>query len=288
MLDGPAMSHIRLMADPCNAPLVAPAYEFPGGGAIIRYRRILTVGANGVEKHGAFGWAPGANEFYSNGADFINSNFVPSNGSMFGPLSVATGHTGFTSFQSFRCVAACAKFVTNASEANRSGLVFLGLTDTSQGWRSSGGAGVMTPEYLSGILPTSTRAPSKSAELVWTPSHADTDFTSDPVDTNTNSAGISRSVMSFAFTGAPAASGYTVECTAVYEVRFGATTGMSSPVVPPVSSTSWNNVLRGFSQLIRNAPVMIDGVRRATDYISNAGVNYLGQVGARAAVGLLM
>lgn len=286
-LDAAAIAHIKLMADPCNAPLVYPAYEFPGGGAIIRYRRIVTCGTSTGETAGGLCWAPGVNEFWNNGGAAINSTFIPNRGTMFNPLSTATT-SGQTTLNSFRCIGACARMITNASESNRSGLVFVGNADTTLAWGSNANTGSMTAELLASSLPISTRSPAKFAEVIWIPGHADTEFNSDDTASFTSSSSTSRSCLSFAFTGAPPAAGYTFECTAVYEVKFGMSSGVISTVSPPTSSSSWNVVLRGLDKFIRSSPVLIDGVSRASDYVKNAGVQYLGQIGTRAAVGLLM
>lgn len=282
-LDQGAMHHIRLMADPCNAPLVHPAYESPGGGAVIRYRKFITVGTAGVEKCGAFSWAPALNEHFANGADASANAFAPARVSTFPDLAATSASTAGSSF---RCVAACARIITNASELNRAGLVYAGATDMNQAWGA--GAAVLNVDSLAGILPVTTRSPNKSIEIVWTPGGADTDFNSDDTLSVTGRGAIGRNTLTFAFAGAPSAIGYTIELTGVYEVKFGAGTGVCTSITPPPSSNSWNQVLRGFAQAIRNAPVVIDGVRRATDFVANAGTAYMGQLGSRAAVGLLM
>lgn len=283
MLDGAAMDHIRLMADPCNGKLCPPAYESPGGGALIRYRAIVNFGTGAGETAGVFSWAPGANETIGNGGVASTTSFTPSRNTMFAALSTSANSATGTSY---RCVAACVRMITNASETNRSGIVYAGNTDYNQYWWN--GTGQTSVESVLPGLPITTRAPSKSLEVVWAPAESDTDFVNDSLGTSLQQGGYGRSAITIAFTGAPAATGYTLEITGVYEVAYGLNQGTLATRSPPASSSSWNNVLRGLSQFINNSPVMIDGVRRLTDYVQQAGASYIGTTASRAAIGLLM
>jgi len=281
-LDEAATNHIKLMANPCNARICPPAYDSPGGGALLRYRKIISLGAATGETSGIITWVPGTNEYVANGAASIYTVFTPSGTTMFGPLS-----TGPNSpyGQSFRCVAACMRLITNASESNRSGLVYAGNVDANQNYPAAG-ANVDLNGMILG-MPVITRSPVKSLEVLWTPNQGDMNSSTDLGAVSNVIGGDSRSALTIAFSGAPAGTGYTVEVTGVYEVAYGLNSGILTPKEPPVSITPWNVVARAFEKLIHNSPVIIDGLQRASDYIGQAGASYVRAAGARAALGLL-
>lgn len=283
MLDGAAIDHIKLLADPCNGKLVFPAYESPGGGALIRFRRLLNVGTLAGETTGVFSWTPGHNEYFMQGLANNATGFIPNKQTAIGPLSHTP--TGQNSAPSFRCVAACLRLITNASESNRSGIVFAGVTDSNM--VAYAPSATVTTEQVANGLPVSTRAPSKHVDVLWTPMTADMNFWADNTGTGQGLGEEARTALTCAFWGAPPASGYTVELTGVYEVNMTVFSGAVAVRSPPPSMSSWNQVLSGFTKFINNSPILIDGVRRAVDYVATAGKSYVGAAAGRAAMSLL-
>jgi hypothetical protein len=177
--------------------------------------------------------------------------------------------------------------ITNASEANRSGLVYAGNTELNQLW---GNASAVLNTDLNNVvsgLPVCTRSPSKQLEVYWLPGPLDTHFWADDQNTSITGGSGGRSTVTIAFSGAPPTTGYVIECTGVYEVVYPFASGIVTAVGAPPSRTSWNVVLRSLLQYMNNSPVVIDGMRKAIDYVSAAGQSYLGTAASRVAVGML-
>lgn len=273
-LDGAAMAHIHLMADPCQGRLVPAAYPTSGGGAIQRFRTVVPLGVGAGETAGFFHWLPGQNEYYANGASGPTNPFTPTAVSNIALLTHAF-NVG-ASAPAFRCLAACIRVIPNSSESNRGGIVYGGQTDGA--YYGNNGTGTITVNEAISGLPVSARMPAKSLEILWCPNDVDQNFTSD--STNSGSAIYtlqSGGAVSFGFTGGPSASGVTLELTAVYEINF-RTGGSQVSKGPPVSMTPWNQVLKGFYNAIQNAPVIIDTARGALEYIGTAANSQPGRV----------
>lgn len=285
-MDGGAVDHINLMRNPCQGRLVPPAYATTGGGAIMRFRRVITLGGATGENAGIFHWLPGLNQFFANGAAGSTSTFTPSSASMFTFLTTS-GTNNDTSATSFRAVAACARILTNASEMNRSGIVYAGMTDGQ--YYGTKGAAVANVEISVGGLPFTTRMPSKSLEILWIGGALDTEFYVD-LDNTTIVVGeaYSRNAITFGFTGGATATGVTIEVTGVYEVNFPSRNNLVASKGPPSTNTPWSTIANGFFKAIANSPVIVDGLNRVVDFAASGGASTVGGYAARAAVGLLM
>lgn len=268
LLDKAAMDHVKLMADPCQGNIVRAAYATPGGGMLVRLKSIVTLAASAGETTGVFHWTPGMNEYYANGAATTTTTFTPAAASLF-PVLVTTSGTG-NSARMFRCLAACTRLMTNASEMNRAGFVWAGQT-TNAYFGAHAGSQANTQSVAAG-LPVMARVPANFLEVLWAPSSADTEFESDSniyalaVDTFNNG----KNAMTLVVGGLPAGTGVSIECTAVYEVNFASQLGYVNSSPGPASMTPWNQVLGAFYKFIHNAPVIVDTVRRSTEYIGAA------------------
>lgn len=280
------MDHVKLMADPCNGRLVPAAYAQPGGGAIQRFRTVIGLGTAAGETCGIFQWTPGINEYYANGAATSSSTFSPTSNTVFGALQTANG-IGTTAVE-FRCLAACLRVISNASESNRAGVVYAGLTDsTYYGYNAAGTSSVQTAV---GGLPVSSRMPAKHVEVLWAPSSLDQNFNVDlsGVGTGiTQGIGGTQNALTFGFIGGPAASGVTLELTAVYEINYSASSGAISCKSAPASVTPWGATLKAFYETINNSPVIIDTARRALEYFNSQGGSTGRLLGAAGRVAML-
>lgn len=280
MLDRGAADHVGLLADPCQGRLVPPAYPSPGGGAIIRLKTIVSLANNTGETAGVFHWIPGRNEYYNNGAATNTTNFTPTASSVFTQL---TFNAAGNSAASFRCVAACARAMCNTSEMNRAGFIWAGPT-TNSFYGNNGGSAVNVSAASWG-LPVLARVPAKYLEVLWTPNESDMAFATDSVldGTGISSNFTNHSAITITASGLPAGTGLTLELTAVYEINYAANSGYVTATPSPVSQTPWPQILGAYYKVIHNAPVIIDTVRRITEYIGAAASSQPGRLVAGAA-----
>lgn len=279
-LDAGAIAHIKLMADPCQGRLVPAAYPSPGGGAVVRLRQVITVGTNTGETAGIFHWVPGYNEYIANGGATPGSSFTPVPISAIPGLSTLSGSGN--SAVSFRCIAACARLGTNASEMNRSGFVYAGQTNADY---YGPNAGSTTNVSLSiGGLPVMARMPAKHLEVLWAPMNGDQDYF---VDGNTSGFNIgqgnSNAAITIGFTGSPAGVGVQIELIGVYEVNYNSTSGFVTSMPSPVTTSPWSKVLNTFYQVINNAPVIVDTMRSGMEYMNTVMNSVPGRAVAGAA-----
>lgn len=268
------MDHARLMADPCQGRLVPPAYPQPGGGSIQRFRSIASFGTGAADTAVLFHWTPSTNEFVINAAVAPTTNFLPNVGTVFPNLANTTG-VGAQSL-SYRVIAACVRVMTNASEANRSGLIYAGQTNPQ--YVGINGAALTNVQTVCASLPVTSRVPSKHLEVLWSPQIGDQSFNTDFAGVNygNGQAAPGYGSITIGASGLPPGSGLTFEITMVAEVNY--VTGGSVIATPlPVTTTPWNNVLRAFGALIKYAPVIIDTARESIDYFGVAGPSYPGR-----------
>lgn len=266
-VDGAAMAHAKLMADPCGGRLVPPAYPQPGGGAIQRFRAIASYGTGAGDTAVLFHWTPTINEFIINAAVSAATAFVPNIQTAFAGLSNAVG-VG-TSALNYRVIAACVRVLTNASEANRAGLIYAGQTSVQYLGQNAGAT--TSVAAASASLPITARVPSKHLEVLWTPALGDQSFVADytGVSAVLGQASSAYSSITVGASGLPAGTGLTFELTLVAEINYNSN-GNVVATPPPVTTTPWNNVLRTFSALIKNAPVIVDTARETIEYFGIA------------------
>lgn len=242
LLDAQASNHMKQLSDPCNGPLTHPVYDGYTRGNLVRLRGSFTVGAGAAETCGFFFWNPQGNFVYNNGS--VNTTTTYSATAVRGPHDTYIANN----FDTYRVVSACITVIPNASEYNRQGLVYAG---TVNGGLVNEGATVSIGSFTS-LMPTVERAPNSGVEVVWLPSFGDANFvprsaTAAPISgTGTGSTYVDgASALAFGFTGAVAASGYTVICTATYEFLQPSGSGViQQPSVP--SKNTINDVLREF------------------------------------------
>lgn len=252
-LDGAAVDHVRLLADPCNAKLCYPAYPGTGNGALIRRRLTFQVGAGAGETCGLVTVVPGLNAFKSAGSSATSTVLNPAWAAIY----------PFVTNDSYRAVAACLEAFPNASELNRSGLVAVGCTNHN--WFDV----ASTVDGISGRLPYLTRAPDARISIKWVPSLVDTEF----ADPNTTPDRDGNNRLSFAFSGASAGTGYTIVVTVVYEnVQ---TNNFVNTVQAPASRSSLNDVVRGVFNfaggLVEVGTTVFNGLNHLASLTSVAG-----------------
>jgi hypothetical protein len=161
--------------------------------------------------------------------------------------------------------------MTNASEQNRAGIMYAG--QTSWNYYGANGAGASTVNTNVTGLPVSFRTPAQAVEVLWAPYEADLSFRSDDsaggASTSQDTTG--QSAITIGGVGLTAGTGVTVEMIGVYEVNWKAGLGYISSMPAPVTTSPWSAVLQGFYKLIDNAPVIVDTLRRTTEFVNTVG-----------------
>lgn len=237
VLDKGAADWLRLMEDPCNAPLVRGCFPGLGGGMLYRTRNEVGVGASAVDS---------TIFFHPSGS--ISSTYYPiqwasSNTSGAAPTTrYGVQITGaWAAGSQVRCIAACIKVRYTGTELNRSGIV--GQIMTNDPPFLDG-----TPAGVAGAVPncfalrasaqTVYRLGEAAHEVRWLPTNEDGNFIEDPiVNYNTGNA------VGFAVTGAAAGTIY-YEVTAVWEVVPPVATNIVPSLTAPPSYNTVNDVLR--------------------------------------------
>lgn len=281
-LDQAAIDHINLLADPCNGKLVYGAYPNAGGGVLQRVRAVLSVGTAAGETAGVFHWIPGVNYVYINGAATPTTSFTPSSSQPFPGFAYSDGESSATAF---RCVAACARVITNASEMNRAGICYAGNTAADYFGYSVGATATTT--IASSGLPVSARIPSGAIETLWVPMLNDQGYY-----TAKTGAGAAISIdngwgaITYGFTGMPAGTGVTIELTAVYEIEYKANGTIQSIQKPP-SRNAWQDIIRGFYDTVGGKTTLVDVFNKGADYLGHISGSTIGQIAKGAALAMI-
>lgn len=261
-LDEMAAAYVRLLTDPCGAPLTHPIYPGGDSGFLVRSDSVWTTG-NGVnESCGYVHWTPGYvnashTELLSgvSATSNVNVNAAPN----------ATGPGKFFLAQNafgVRCVAACLKISYPGAEQARSGRLHYGHTPSST--LDSGDS--LSVDSLAPLLQHYTRTPPEHVEVFWRPGIADTEFT-DPNTTASQHIRDRKSAITVAWAGLPAGVGLTFHFTCVYEWTPRPSSGVSNNVAGKARS--------------RNS---MDDV---IDYIQAAGFTWVKNAAAAATHGVL-
>jgi len=231
-----ARNHLKQLQDPCNGPLTHPVYSGFTRGNLVRLRGAFQVGKSAGETSGFFLWNPAGNYVYNYGAADPTTGITT-------PAAVRGPHDGYISanFDTFRVVSACITVIPNSSELNRAGLAYAG---TMSGGLINEGT-TFTIANASSLLPSVTRSPAGGIEALWLPSQSDEIFQPRNSVAAPTALHEGSTALCFGFTGAEAAKGYTVVCTATYEFLQPSTSGVvQQPSVPSKNTT--NDVLREF------------------------------------------
>lgn len=265
-LDSGGLAYARLLADPCNAPLVSPVYSGSGTGQIRRFR---TYGSflSGANVDLQLAWNPAANTHYWGQTTSGASGLV-------GPLT-RTFDLGnsFGAGATSRCLAACIRVIYQGAENARAGVVALSC---GPAMFQANQTGVNSLPYIA-ACPFVRRLGEVQHEVKWVPSNNDEDFqTNSPTggaDTTSNMyAGNTLHVL----TNNTPTGNVMIEFTAIYElaVNIAGVSGLVNTMVPPPSSNTLNDVLRflgppsewAYGHVV--APVMkaVAGGIRATAY----------------------
>lgn len=240
-LDAGAMAWLRLMADPCNAPLTTGCYQGTSSGMLYRTRVNVSVGASAVDSSC---WFIPSNDQNSTGYYPIQWASVNTTGT--NPTTLyGTAIPGVPSGAQVRCVAACIKIRYTGSELNRAGIVGHHLTRDApflNGYPAGSTTTTYTVAQMQTTAQTLYRLGESDHEVRWVPSFEDGTYVNNGPGTGLAGSRTGNAV-ALSVQGAPAGSIY-YEVTAVWEVIPPPVGGLIPPEQPPRSSNTLNDVLR--------------------------------------------
>lgn len=215
-LDAHALRYRALLADPCNAPLVAPPYEVAGSGYFIRVHQVLALAnVDGIVQFNPTG--------LSSSTDSFAMWHIGSSASTGGALGTIGGNTGPNILYStgglvraYRPVAGCIKLMYTGSELNRQGTIFPIISQKGPVLRSGRTSTSSLTNYLTAFGPGS-RLGSRVHEVKWVPTNTiDEMFVGQSDGDDTLNAPYGGTTVGFAYQNVPSGT-LSVEMTFVYE-----------------------------------------------------------------------
>lgn len=231
-------AYLRLLENPCTAPMVHPPFVGCGSGILMRTRNMITSGTN---TDIALQLAPGYPAYGPITWRGVDATGTPINGA---PINVNTAAQNNALLGQFRLVAACIKVHYTGSELNRAGSVYMGL-HTAGYFNGLGFLGGRSATDYATSAQKICRFGSEPHELKYVPlSVDDQNFWGNQLAsaTNENNQGTTCVVVVH---GAPAGTiMFEVDC--VWECRVKADTngGSGMPdVLEPAKAVSLNTIL---------------------------------------------
>lgn len=216
-LDRGAREYARLLADPCNGPLVAGPGPGLGGGIITRFETDFIAFAGAGITSGYLIFSP------------ADANSVAGAGALDTTASAGTTITGpgktFLDAQAsaHRCLSACMQVYWPGNELNRQGLIGMGY-GTGQLYTdvlpvANGGRGLSnTAANVRASNFHVERTPNGMVELKFKPTQADMNWLPTEKESAQNQPELdARTTMTLSATGLPAATGIRIRLVAVYE-----------------------------------------------------------------------
>jgi hypothetical protein len=270
MLDAKAAAYRRLLGDPCHGPFAAPPVSGPSSGLFVRQRYYLQPSApSGANATSAF------------------LRLTPATGQAiwgyFGQVAQQTLalETGIlTSARSYRCVAACAKWIPTGALANRKGFVTCGYVADSVA-----GTGSIDADYLNGLrgLCSTTyqnAGTGKEMECLWLPSGPEDLEFKDKSLTYSSDTGTTLFVLNdidcAAKTTDNSMNGF-FEITCVWEWLPEYSAGVVAPVQAPSANTLQQVLatLGDLSSFVTSSPFMQKAGRVASMFLAQRAVDYV-------------
>lgn len=274
-LDDLGVAYGRLLADPCNAPVVRAPYPGGGGGFIARFELDGMWGYGATETGMALVFTPGALQM-AGGASVLNMvcyNSAPfttdTTISSFTVNGDAPGRTFLLANSSgYRPVAACLEAYWPGTEQNRQG--FLGVGSLPIGIQNSA---AVTPAQLRGAADLVTRMPDGKASINWRPLADDENFR-DPNVSNTTLGHFDEFGQIWVVgTNLPVATGIRVRMVVVVEWLPQRSIGMSGTSITgePITRNSVRDVLTALDKAGRWTVGVAEGAMAAISSTLAAG-----------------
>jgi hypothetical protein len=235
-LDPYALQYARLLADPCNGPLVNGIAGDGQGGIVSRFEGDFVINGGGTETAAFLAFVPGVNQYYTSGGLLLadNTAFTLTTSNAFNYLA-NTGNIG-----SYRCLSACVQVFWPGTENNRAGVISLGqfnLGDIT--------AGAINTGYVRTGSQYIERTPNTMSELKWTPTQQDMSWNEiNANDTVTPALSQKHGALVISGAGLTIGTGLRVRIVGVYEWKPAISSGLGNQVKIPRSKNSLTDVLR--------------------------------------------
>jgi len=207
-LDKHAADYARLLADPCNGPLVSGPFGDGGGGIISRFEIDTIVNNSATDVASELMFLPANNQGY------IGSTAITSDSLAVTPAPTSQVTPGqiflIANASQYRCLSACIQIYWPGTELNRSGIVSLGQYS----------ANIITQVSSVGSLRSSAqyveRMPEQMAEIIWRPNSYDLEW-SYPNAPTVSALQQKASALCVTASGFPVSTGIRYRVVAVYE-----------------------------------------------------------------------
>lgn len=223
-LDGAASAYARLLADPCNGPLVTGPFADGKGGIVSRFEIDQLVNTGGTETCAYFAFCPALGQGYTSSTALVNggSTITPTGNSAWSPgqtfLAANSGQ--------FRALSACVQVYYPGSESSRSGVVSLGNVSMDAAVINTN----VNTDRIRVVSQIVERTPNTMAEIKWRPTMADTSWVNPkaPPSANVDIGGYTALVVTAG--GLPAGVGLRIRCVFVCEWQPTISSGFVSPM----------------------------------------------------------
>lgn len=248
-LDEGARQWLRLLSDPCRAPLVQPCYESAGTGLLFRAHGLFTPDPTATDfvlefspcQGGSFacryGWSS------TPGGSLGNAGSIELGG-LFGttPLNSPVGRA--------RCAAACIRIVYTGKEVDRQGVI-AGTLDSGVTY-SWGEAIGWTALAAATNMPKLDRFGQQSHEYRWFPGQADAEFVAYDTGEEVGTPQTQGNSLQIALVGANPGKFY-VDIVSVWEwqPKEEQSVGMVALLTRPPSAITFNAITRAIGDLGR-------------------------------------
>lgn len=222
-LDSVALTHKRMLMDPCRATLGPSTYPGSNGAIVARFEQDQIIFNAATQTAGALVWVPGFAAFAQTPAVAVQDD-----GSTFnlGPFVGSAGNSFLIQTAGYRCVAACLQVYYPGTEVNRSGIIGMGYGPGTMAtaFQTTANGGNNNAASIAQIRQSqfhTERTPQNMVELKWKPGFADQEWesvTSSAVQINTNSATLAgRQAITLTAGGLPPSIGLRVRFISIYE-----------------------------------------------------------------------
>lgn len=281
-LDAPARDFVRLLSDPCGAPLVGAPYGGVAGSNFYRFRNIIDPGSAAVDSSLQF--CPslvGISGAVGNGIGAIQWGSTNTTGSAPGNLygtplnnTIGTGIIG-----GLRCVGACIRVMYTGSELNRQGQVALNITASPlyNGLGTAAGVpqSLPTSPTLFQEMPNVSRLGEVIHEVKWVPGFNDQAFVAVAEVTSTQVYPQAGTAIVAAVLNAPPGS-IQYEVLSCWEATPNLQGGgIVSTVAAPKSRNTLNDILRAIGNItdfaVRAGNIVVPGIRSGLELARQYG-----------------
>lgn len=235
-LDAGGAAWARLLADPCNAPLVAPCYPSGSmGGQLVRIESDFIAGDSATSTCGAVIYTPGV--FAYDGASVATwplayiVGATDSTTSNWAYLGNPPGASQYANWNKVRAVSCCLQVMWPGSELNRQGVVGYGQVDAGILFQTG-----LSSAQLRQLCPRVDRMPAGISEIKWRPNDADSEGSQGATGTISGTYGKGSVMVTWA--GIPVSTGVRIRIVTILEVTPKVNSGMV--LTPGNNSTSGN------------------------------------------------